>query len=651
MILHTLTLEGVGPYADRQTLDLGRDRNRPVTLVNGLNGSGKTTLIRSLFHVLYGARGLAMIGPRRAYVTFLADAIHTGRRQASLELDLVLPGVREDRLLTVRRRWQLGGRGEDLDVFVEGGYDEELSESWDETIEQVAPLAIARLFFFDGEKIEALADLDAAASSLRTALGALLGLDVIDQVRTDLVVLQRRVLREEKAITPAALEACETALAAAQGLGDDARRRVEDLEQQVADVTIVDGQLLEALRAKGGHLVGDREALEADVAALHASEADAWETLREVARDPAAPLLLVAPLLAALADSAATQERHTVHAEVQMLLQDRDAWLVDELHRLGVTGHDVEQLLEADRARRVGAAPAPAPFAPLTSAAAVRDLVGERAPTLRGAALEAIGRVDDAVARSDDAERRLSRIPSPESVRPELEAVRESRERLEALQAELAAQRQLLAAAEGQLGRARGRRDAELARIATLEDDRDHDRRLVRHAERAKTTLGLLRRRVTERHVGRIAALALECLDQLLHKERLIESLQIDPESFEVTLRGRGGGVLRPDALSAGERQITALSLLWAMARAAGRALPVVIDTPLGRLDSHHRRLVVERYLPSASHQVIVLSTDTEIEDDILYPLLRPCVAEEHRLVIDEDGCTTISSSPTRVAS
>ena len=39
----------------------------------------------------------------------------------------------------------------------------------------------------------------------------------------------------------------------------------------------------------------------------------------------------------------------------------------------------------------------------------------------------------------------------------------------------------------------------------------------------------------------------------------------------------------------------------------------MAIDTPLGRLDSSHRHNLVERYFPTASHQVILLSTDTEI--------------------------------------
>jgi DNA sulfur modification protein DndD len=51
--------------------------------------------------------------------------------------------------------------------------------------------------------------------------------------------------------------------------------------------------------------------------------------------------------------------------------------------------------------------------------------------------------------------------------------------------------------------------------------------------------------------------------------------------------------------LSAGEKQLLAIAFLWGLARVSGRNLPIAIDTPLGKLDS--------------SHQVILLSSDTEI--------------------------------------
>ena len=50
--------------------------------------------------------------------------------------------------------------------------------------------------------------------------------------------------------------------------------------------------------------------------------------------------------------------------------------------------------------------------------------------------------------------------------------------------------------------------------------------------------------------------------------------------------------------LSAGEKQIYAISVLWALAKISGRALPMIIDTPLGRLDVHHRDQLVKTSFP-----------------------------------------------------
>ena len=99
---------------------------------------------------------------------------------------------------------------------------------------------------------------------------------------------------------------------------------------------------------------------------------------------------------------------------------------------------------------------------------------------------------------------------------------------------------------------------------------------------------------------------------------------------------------MSPDRLSAGERQLLAIALLWGLARVSGRALPTVIDTPLGRLDSSHRANLIERYFPSASHQVILLSTDEEI-NRTYHRMLEPQIGRSYLLQYDdEERATTV---------
>jgi len=165
------------------------------------------------------------------------------------------------------------------------------------------------------------------------------------------------------------------------------------------------------------------------------------------------------------------------------------------------------------------------------------------------------------------------------------------------------------------------------------EDDRQ---RILKHSQRVRDTLWRFRIRVVKRHTDRLESLMLESFRRLLRKTDLIGNLVINPETFEVTLTGRDGKTLPFDRLSAGEKQLLATSLLWGLARASGRPVPTIIDTPLGRLDSSHRRHLIERYFPNASHQVLLLSTDEEIVGSY-YAALKPYITRSYLLTHNEE--------------
>jgi hypothetical protein len=102
----------------------------------------------------------------------------------------------------------------------------------------------------------------------------------------------------------------------------------------------------------------------------------------------------------------------------------------------------------------------------------------------------------------------------------------------------------------------------------------------------------------------------------------------------------RSGPPLSKERLSEGEKQIFAISVLWGLARASAHPLPAIIDTPMARLDAAHRRHLVERYFPHASHQVLILSTDTEV-DRQYYHALEPHIARAYHLNYDEQTRAT----------
>lgn len=185
-------------------------------------------------------------------------------------------------------------------------------------------------------------------------------------------------------------------------------------------------------------------------------------------------------------------------------------------------------------------------------------------------------------------------------------------------------------------------REARLAEADALERFKGEDAdRVLLHSARVRGTLLRFREAVIARHVSRIEALVLESFQRLVRKPGLISRLEIDPITFALQLTAGDGHVMVPSQLSAGERQLLAVAILWGLAKASGRPLPTVIDTPLGRLDSHHRSRLVERYFPHASHQVILLSTDEEISGPYHAALL-PWIGRSYRLEFDEAARRTV---------
>ena len=114
-----------------------------------------------------------------------------------------------------------------------------------------------------------------------------------------------------------------------------------------------------------------------------------------------------------------------------------------------------------------------------------------------------------------------------------------------------------------------------------------------------------------------------EMYRMLSSKTGLIKDILIDDKSYEIKMIDRNGHEIRKSSLAAGEKEVFALSLLWGLAQTSQLQLPILIDTPLSRLDSTHRDNIINHYFPNAGQQVIILSTDTEIDKDY-YRKLQP---------------------------
>ncbi len=645
MILEEFVLQNFGLYAHRQSLDLRpASPHRPIVLIGGMNGGGKTTLLDALQLGLYGKLAQCSNRGDLAYDEFLGRSVHRhGADHAEIALSFSHTTAGTKHAYQVRRAWTLREKKERLEVRHDGGLDAVLTEEWADHIEGILPLRLSRFFFFDGEKIESLADLEKSAEVLSTAVHSLLGLDLVDQITTDLQVLERRKRAEQKSgVEKDQLTRLETELearkseqsdlvqdrAAAQNTLDRAAKRLKSAEERYQ-------QIGGAAFKKRKELEGTKEAKERELERVD-------EDLRDIAA-LATPLMLVTDLLDLVIADAKAERANTQATNVTELLKARDKKTLDAASKAGATDKVLRALrdfLSEERAREERASQRRG-YLNLNNDAystliSVPPLLQEDA---KKRILQGVTEAEMLSREIEKLEGKLERAPKDEDA-----IAKAAAERKDALRSFEAAERKLREI-DDKLDRVRQTlialtKKKEDALVTSVEEERTA--RILTRSEQMRRTFARFRDKVVQHHVHRLEELILDSFQQILRKESLIAGLRIDPATFGLTLLGRDGKNLSPERLSAGERQLLAISTIWGLTRASGRPLPVVIDTPLGRLDSAHRQLLVERYFPKASHQVILLSTDEEI-DTSLYKKLEPYIARTYRLEYDDhSGATNV---------
>ena len=105
--------------------------------------------------------------------------------------------------------------------------------------------------------------------------------------------------------------------------------------------------------------------------------------------------------------------------------------------------------------------------------------------------------------------------------------------------------------------------------------------------------------------------------------------ITFDKDTYIIEAVNKDQKIVGLEDLSAGERQLLAISIVWTLSEVSKVNVPIVIDTPLGRLDSKHREQLITKYFPQAGAQTIILSTDEEIIGKY-YKSLKPYIGNEY---------------------
>ena len=636
-------------------MDLRTSAGKPIVLVKALNGSGKTTLLTALQLVLYGGKLYGSGRGREYEQLILGLQRNDAEGDARIDLDLRLEGHGEVDEFTVSRRWTVeGGKlQETLAVLRDGHADPRLSEEWDDFLDNLLPSELVQLFLFDGEKIEALANPATLPDMLRRATEAFLGIGGIDLLAKDLVAVERRSLVQGRDKNPR-YEAAKTLL-------KDLELRRANIEAELPELTAARGATQVRVDRLEGQLQsfkarGERSGLVAyeSAAALRADEQLARKQVEQAqtqVRDALAnPWSALASLGALWHDYEQHYKEEQETRTAQQLLeaiQERDERILKNVgasisHEALVTLRDA---LSQDQQTYLTAINRSLHLQPAETPTEARAKIDSAAHQLKSAQLALEHAQSDLVL----AERRLAAVPEGEQIADLLTQLQAQSAALALAKAQLEQETKALEDAQAQLAHVDVRMTAAAESLRREFGGLEHEAKAVNASQRARDVLSLFKDRLLASKAHWLSTMITAEFAALMRKRKLVRRVQVDPNTYAVTIVAPDGHELPMARLSAGERQLLAIAVLSALIRERKGQFPVAVDTPLARLDRLHRSSLVRRFFAKISHQVMVLSTDEEVDDDLLVQVT-PSMSQSYVLEFsDETRSTRVSCTDDEV--
>lgn len=631
-----LILHNFGIYANTNPLDFTNKKR--VTLIGGMNGRGKTTILEAILLALYGRRSFAFTESKISFPNYLRNLVNKadGTSVSSVELLFELSSGEDNNYYNVKREWSLHSASTHFKtiVFKNNTYDQVLSENWSMFVEEMLPSAIAPFFFFDGEKISELAVSDDDAYMLKS-IKTLLGIDVLDQAISDI----RRIITSKKKTIKSDMYAKEIALY-------DEKIKNTDLHAKAADETLGHLKVEKINLARklekaendfismGGNLASNRKELLNKKSILENSlEKLNDQLINFVSED--LPLLMTLPLLQEILTSS-DQEREqrgikTALAQLPVLYREFDktkskALNFDEfLHFVDSKSNNLQMVYNLSETAHF-------------QLAMLCDSLPKRQ---KNEILHVLEQRKDILEQLAEAENYLSIDVDEMSAGILYKKILELTTKLATVQEKIRIAQEDFNAKNAQSDDLCRNQLKVIEKAVVSLESVDETKRIITYASQTLQVLQEYKICLQQTKTCYLAETMTNCFKQIVAKQNLIGNIKIEPSTLKFIYLNQNGEQIHKSSFSSGEKQLLMIAMLWALGICSKKQLPIIIDTPLARLDSAHRELLITNYFPKASEQTILLSTDSEIYGNY-YDMLRPFVGREFTLIYNDTTQQTV---------
>lgn len=638
MILKKVTLHNYGLFQGDHAIEFAQPSIQRVTLVGGLNGSGKTTIFEAIQICLFGAQSNlhkeSSSSGSKSYNQFLLSKINRDvvpGEGSAVELVINLSDdvdIADD--LVVNRSWKKTSSGikEILEVYKNGIIDTDLSENWIEFISAIISPALSKLFLFDGEKILKYAEPNETSALLVRGIQTLVGADLINSLEEDINLLKKNIVKDANPNLEAELVDTETEIKESRQSIAKTTKKITKLSEKLG----YDQEKFEKIeiefQAKGLKSLEKIEVIEKNILNKTIEFATLQSQQHDIVADTL-PLAMAEKQIKTIAKKSAESFK-VANQELRIeSWKERDQFILNNIKN--DSSIDIKSLkkLLADKIKEEQTIINETEDNSFISTLLELDVIDDDVKKQLKIYKQNKKKIEKISLELESLEKSRLRAPdtSPQSVL--FKQRDEMLQSISSTETSLADEKSILENQNNALFRLENKYKKQFdEKVDDLQASSKQKNQLQR-IKRTEKILAEYKLQITKRSIKSFEVVIAQKFKYLLRKDSLISSISIDDKNFSIEAINSKDQKIPLNDLSAGERQLLAISILWALSEISKSNVPVIIDTPLGRLDSKHRKQLITKYFPEAGAQTVILSTDEEIIGEY-HQSLKPYIGQEY---------------------
>jgi len=633
MRFRRLTLKNFGAYLSEQEFCFDVKDNKNVILIGGKNGAGKTTILEAMRIALYGPFAYGYKSENESYknkiYSFLnKTALKNNENvyQVFLEFDYVEDLQRS--VYIFKRQWQPIGNQikEEFSIIKDGTFinDPKETDIIQTKILQVLPPKLFELCLFDGETISRIITDEIISDYLHEIFFVLYNLDLFTNLNKDIETLKKQLFGRED---PDLYKKYETLIDEIEKIRVSKMKTENTINQLINEVEEKQNEVIHLKRKfaiYGGLMREERDKLLNQLYALEQERKELSERIKEFING-IFPFYIVREELKNVSRQMEFEQKFEAYeyfssiittSQVNELLRKLDIVVDKEQNDLGSKLlKEIHNIIRPDEGKLIHRAS-------FSQRSGIQIILNEISQLNPEQILKWFSRSNELLLQIQEIRKKLDLNDAHSEFQ-------EITNKIQVLSNEIVA-------ANIQVEKLQNELDLLNQKVAEKEKEKHQLENRLSNVKKNQTTLKNIEKiiKVSEKFVEielkdkieQVQSYALMMFKELLRKVDYIERIEINPTTFELSIYSPNNTIIENKMLSAGEKQILLLSLIWSIVKVSGKNLPFVFDTLLGRLDQNHKSNVLSKLIPNCGKQVIILSTDSEI-DQHHFELLLPYIS------------------------